>query len=409
MMFRSAFSLLTTLLITSFIASSPARAYDPEMGTVELHSHLFMDEGLGIMFHGSFNGPLAADSWEDRFSSQVNPETLNNSGIGIMVVSLYALPVAELDLKESIRNQIDTAEAFVRNNPQWVIARTPDEAKQALDNGKRVMVLSLENAFGVLDTEEDLREFVDKRGIRIVTFMHLMDNELGGAAFMQSYHALSNVFSWFFGAFDPTRDGEGTRVNPHGLTIEGKGLLHALIDHHVWIDLSHASDVTRGQMIPIIQSAGQPLLYTHAPLRRYYRSERGITEQQIEDVRRSGGIIGIPPSEEMLVGTEVSSSHCAPGCPTPCNQGVSALAQQYSDVVAIEGTSDYVMFGSDFNGGIPHLSPSCGTHTSLDKEGLWNIGQVPELWKAMRELGAPVPASPRANREAFISAWSKVK
>ncbi len=401
---------LWVALILAFGATAIAHgdsAYDPELGTVELHSHVFMDEGLGFIFNGNFNGPLKA-KWSDRFSAAINPEALDRSGISILVASLYALPVFEFSVKDSIRKQIADAQKFVKDHPNWVLAHDPQEAAQILKDGKRVLILSLETAAGILDSEKAIQEFVDQDGIRIVTFEHLMDDDFGGAAYLRGYHELSDPFSWIFGTFDPVRK-DGVRVNPRGLTAKGKDILQRLIAHHVWIDLSHSSDATLTEMVPIVQQAGQPLLYTHAPLRQYYGAERGITADQISAVKASGGIIGVVPSEDMLIDTKVDPMYCAKGCaPSSCAAGASALAEQYSETVALMGSADHVMFGSDFNGGIPHLQPGCGTHTSIDTEGLWNIGQSAEVWQAIKTLGAPVPSSPKGSREAFLGAWAKV-
>jgi hypothetical protein len=56
-----------------------------------------------------------------------------------------------------------------------------------------------------------------------------------------------------------------------------------------------------------------------------------------------------------------------------------------------------------------HLPPACGTGTSLDKGGLWHIGQVGELWQALRKSGAPVPASLNSTIDRFLDTWEKVR
>ena len=69
------------------IASPSLRAQN----LIDLHSHLFMNEGLTYLFHGDFfDKELSANSWDDLFSLQTNPKTVNESGIRILVASLYA-------------------------------------------------------------------------------------------------------------------------------------------------------------------------------------------------------------------------------------------------------------------------------------------------------------------------------
>jgi len=97
---------------------------------VDLHAHLFMNEGLTWIFRGDFfDEHLSATSWKNLLSSQANPKTLNESDVQIMVASLYAAhPIlTPWGLKEAIRRQIAQAERFVRENPQWILAKSPQE------------------------------------------------------------------------------------------------------------------------------------------------------------------------------------------------------------------------------------------------------------------------------------------
>lgn len=387
---------IAMLLANPNPAQASAPTLPPELAdsSVELHAHLFMKEGLSWFFSGEFFGPLTATNWKNRFSSQTNPETVHRSRIGVLVVALYAHPVFTRSLKNSIRRQIALAERFVKEHPQWIIARDPAEARAALAQGKRVLVLSLEGAAGVLETNDDLREFIDQRGIRIVTLLHLTDDHYGGAALMRGVFALASPLAWFRQLFHDHRV-EGVKVNDLGLTTEGRTLARKLIERQVWIDLAHSPDRAQEELIPMIREAGHPLLYTHTTLRKYLGAERGLAAWQLEQVARSRGVIGLMPSEDMLHGTPGESIH--------------ALAVQYEESAARIGNQAVAM-GSDYNGGVCHLKPipNAVTGTSLDHEGLWNISQVGELWEALRKVNAPVPASLGVTVEHFLEAWERV-
>jgi microsomal dipeptidase-like Zn-dependent dipeptidase len=166
---------------------------------------------------------------------------------------------------------------------------------------------------------------------------------------------------------------------------------------HVWVDLAHASEAAELELAA--EFKGLPLLHTHTSLRRHLGAERGISDAQLARVGASGGIIGLMTSEDYLEGTPEQ------GCPG----GVRALATQYREAAAVVGAEGIAM-GSDYNGGVPHLHPeagACALGAGLDAEGLWNIGQVPELWASLEKLGAPVP-KPRAKMiERFLDAWKK--
>ena len=396
--------LLAILLSLLAVTSGHAAATSDHL-TVDLHCHPFMEDGMGFVFHGHFDQPLVAHDWQSLFSSEINAEALEASGNGIVVVTLYAHPVLEAPARAHIRKQIQSAENFVATHKNWIIARNPSQARAALAAGKRVMVLGLERASNVLESEADLREFVDQRGIRIVTMLHLDDDLYGGVAFMSGVKSVFTPVAWFKSLFAPEFD-DHVKINSQGLTKRGVKFLHALIEHRVWVDLSHASEKSQRNAIPILLAAGQPLLYTHVPLRRYLGIERGISDIKIAEVQGSHGIIGVLPAEDMLLNTPIKPEFCPSGC--KCDGSVAAFATQYAEFASLIGPAS-VMLGSDFNGGIAHLKPACGTKTELDQAaGLWNMGQTPALWQALENVGAPVPKRRTDMVDAFLEAWDRV-
>jgi microsomal dipeptidase-like Zn-dependent dipeptidase len=387
-----------------------------DRATVELHAHLFMKEGMTWAFRGDFDGPLKADDWRSKFSSQANPETLDRSEMGITVATLYAHPLFTLSLRDSVRRQIALAEKFVAEHPYWVIARNASQARKALGEGKRVMVLALEGAAGIIESEEDLREFVDEKGVRIVTLLHLMDDDFGGVAFLSGIKALSSPWAllrqWTRRLVHGIDAGSelGTEkgaplLNSNGLSDAGHALALKLMEHGVWIDLAHASDASTRALVEIHEKARLPLLYTHTALRKYHHAERGIAEWELQAVAKSGGFLGFMPSEEMMDGTLPAS-----GDEKGCGGGIRALARQYTEAAAVIG-ADSIAMGSDYNGGIMHLRPAavgCEIGAGLDAEGLWHIGLVPGLWDSLEKLGAPVPRPRRRMIDRFLETWERV-
>jgi microsomal dipeptidase-like Zn-dependent dipeptidase len=399
-------SRVLSILLLALVCLPARAAIAPDL-SVELHAHLFMKVGLWWTFLGDFDEPMRVSSWEDRFSSQTNAETVDKSRIGILVLSLYANPAVGVNPRKAIHEQMNRAEKFVREHPEWVIARDPNEAQAALESGKRVIVYSLEGASEVLDTDADIAEFVDKRGIRIVTLLHLTDDQYGGVAFLGGYQSLGTPLAFLDTLLEPQHDSNGIRINGRGLSDEGARLAQKLIDHHVWIDLSHCSDHSQERLVPLMLANGQPLLYTHTTLRRYRKAERSISDQQLDEVRLTRGIVGLVPSEDVIGETPVPASWCPKGCsPKACKGSIFALGAQYAEVARVIG-ADATDLGTDYNGGMRHLKPACGTGTTLDKGGLWHIGQQSEMWSAMARMGAPVPGSLSQNVERFIETWRR--
>lgn len=376
----------------SMVLTSTASA-----GGVELHAHLFMKQAMSWAFRGDFFGPLQARDWRDKFSSMANPESMNASDLSVVVVSLYAHPLFSFSMRDSIRQQIKLADKFVRENPQWVLALDSYQAERALADGKRVLILSLEGASGILETDQDLVEFIDKGGIRIVTLLHLTDDQYGGVALLKGLFGLSSPVAFLKSFFNNTLDKNGVLVNAAGLTEKGRAMARALVQRHVWIDLAHASDQSQRDLVSILGPEKIPLLYTHTVLRRFFKSERAITDDELKEVKESNGIIGLMPSDDMLVGTPLSSGSCQD------RQGsIDALTLQMREAVLALGPSR-VALGSDYNGGVRHLHSSCHTGTSLDeKAGLWNIGQSRDVWRALGANAEDVT-------KHFLEAWGQVQ
>lgn len=378
--------MIGTLVIALALTGASAHAETPR--AVELHSHLFMKEGMGWMATGDFQSPLRAKDWRSRFGSQANAETLQKSGIRVIVASLYAHPVLVWDLRESIRRQVAQAREFVAAHPEWVLATDATQALEAWAAGKRVMILGLEGASGIIDNDADLEEFVDRLGIRVVTLLHLTDDELGGVAFLRGFRAMASPWAFLSQLLSPERDDAGVRINRVGLSALGRTMTEKLVARKVWIDLAHASDHSYAPLRDLFVASGIPLLHTHTSLRKYLGAERGISEAQLRDVARSGGVVGLMASEEMLART-----------PADCDGTMARLRAQVAEMRAIL-PDDGLVLGSDTNGGIPHLSPGCG----LGPEGFWNIGQTSEVWAQLKPDAQSDHAALR-----FLCAWARAQ
>jgi microsomal dipeptidase-like Zn-dependent dipeptidase len=307
-------------------------------------------------------------------------------------------------MRAQVREQIDEVEAFTQAHPRWAIARDAAQARALLEAGRRVLVLSLEGASGVLESDEDLVELVDGRGIRIVTPLHMVGDRYGGAAIIGGFSYLANPLGVAARLLDAHA---GLERDTRGLTPLGRRLVEKLVARGVWIDLSHASDAALAELVPIVQAAEQPLLVTHTMLRRHHPAERATSDELLKAVAASGGIVGLMPSEDAFDAPE--GRLCPPGCTAEaCARGANAFAAVWADAARLLG-AEAVMLGSDHNGGIRNLAPSCGTATSLDEPpGLWNIGQSAALLEALARLGAP-RAPLRASLERFLSAWGQVQ
>lgn len=369
-------------------------------GHLDLHAHLFFHEGTGTSIFGSFFGPLKSNHWKNKMYSKANLESLETSQASLVVVALYAHPFFRGSLRDSIHKQIQAVSKFLQSNPSWVLARNPQVARAALKSNKKVLVLSLEGASGILDTDRDFEEFIDQAGVQIVTLMHFIDDDLGGAALFPSFRALLSPIGFLRSLIHRYYEGN-VRVSGKGLTAKGRLLVEKLVRHGIWIDLSHAADETQRDIFALTQYR-QPLLYTHTAVREFYPAERALAEWQIQLIAQYGGLVGILASEEMLAYTLAPADLCPSVCQGSCVGGLPALATQFLALSRKLGPAS-VTISTDINAPMTMIKPLCD---SEKKAGFWNYGHLSSIWQALGDFGI---GSTDAAVGRFLELWDRVK
>ena len=158
-----------------------------------------------------------------------------------------------------------------------------------------------------------------------------------------------------------------------------------------------------------VKAAGQPYLFTHTALRKYYKAERGLAQWMIDEIKSHEGIVGLVPSEEMVVDTKFENDICPENC-TPCKGGVRSLVVQFRELAEQIG-ADNVALGQDFNGGIPHLRPdSCDQTTLIDeKPGYYLFSQDDILVKKGLEIASNIELFSQRSAKTFLRLWTKVR
>lgn len=81
-------------LVSAFLfAAPPSNASQEVAPIVDLHAHIFFYEGMGTSLLGGFNSQKLSHDWTDIFEPRVNAKALNDSGVRIAVIALYAHPL----------------------------------------------------------------------------------------------------------------------------------------------------------------------------------------------------------------------------------------------------------------------------------------------------------------------------
>ncbi len=370
---------------------------------IDLHAHLFMNEGVnGIYFGKFFSDKILAKKWNHAKRSQVNEEILRKTDLDIVVVALYAAPIlAGESVYKSIHKQIDQAELFIKRNPNWIIAKSSREASEALKNKKKVLILSIEGAEGAVNSTTQIKELYE-RGVRIITLLHLTPDRIGSPAFLDP---MASVFTLpGQTVFCRDRDEFGHKINCKGLTSHGREVARNLMDAGIWIDLSHASDKAMEELISMHEKRNLPLLFTHASLRSKLHQERGIQEKTLLLVKKLGGVFGLVPSKKLLGKTD------------ECEGTVDAFKEHYDELYQFLNKSQ-IALGSDTNGMIDHLKPrnlkeKCNQrrdYSEFDKNGgWWNFSHTTPLWRELKRLDQTI-AEKNEILENFMFEWARIE
>jgi membrane dipeptidase len=229
----------------------------------------------------------------------------------------YALPLAgSIPTEYAIREagtMIDLLDELARSG-EVRLARSAADVRAALDGGSLAAILHLEGAEPI---EPDLRNLAElyERGLRSIGLVWSRPNAFAeGVPFR----------------FPSTPDiGDG-------LTGAGRRLVAECNRLGILIDLAHLSE--RG-FWDVAAASAAPLVASHSNAYALSANSRNLTDAQIDEIGRSGGIVGVTYHAGML--TEVGGLD--PDVPL-------ARVVDHVDYVVGRVGIDHVGFGSDFDG-----------------------------------------------------------
>ncbi len=395
-----------------------APAQDPQppvVGLVDLHSHLGAHLAVAPNYSPGPDAPLPQrPSYKHRFSQQMFREELLKSGTVLFVNASYEHPVrigfrSKKAVARTMEKQFAFTEAFIASDPEhFALARNPAEARAAIADGKIVFVHAIESAYHVIDTPEDIQHWAD-RGVALVTPIHLADSPYGGASYTDTLGWILNVKGQFKHAFAPKKH--------RGLTPRGKKLVQGLIDAGIVVDVQHMSWDSIDDTLDIAELNGVAPIATHSTVFSVRGEPHAFRDDQIEDIYRMGGMIGIagnPEGQNPHPARPFWASH-----PKPvdyCPRTVDDFALHYSHLVELT-KGQPVGWGSDWNGGVIHARPKYGKHgcnptrsdgavmDAYDTAGLVHIGALPAFVEHLERDGGVDDGPLMQSAERFLQIW----
>ena len=237
---------------------------------------------------------------------------------------------------------INRLKAMVGATEGFSIALTKEDMLQNKFEGKKSVILGIENGYALGKDLTNIRKFWDM-GVRYLTLCHNGDNDLCDSA------RKSN--------------------NEHdGLSDFGRAAVEELNSTGMLIDLSHAAEST---FYEVLERSQRPVACTHSSARALCNHPRNLTDDQLRALAQQGGVAQATFYAGFLREDEGAT--------------VDDAVRHILHMINIAGI-DHVGIGSDFDGdgGVPGLASAADmVHLTrrLQAEGL-SDEDLRKLWGA---------------------------
>lgn len=254
-------------------------------------------------------------------------------GVDVQFFSIWVSPTAYTNYYDQAIAMRDLFYTEISANPTTISQATT--MQQALDinsQGKIAAVIGVEGGHHIENSLDKLYSLYNS-GMRYLTI------------------TWNNSTDWAIAASD-------SRTLTDGLTEFGRQVIRKLDSLGVIIDVSHVGIKTIQDILEVTQN---PIIASHSGVRALRNSTRNLYDWQIQDIAKSGGVIGIVFYPPFLVS------------PTPAY--ISDVINHIDYIVNLVGV-DYVAIGSDFDG--------IGTNVV---KGLEDVTKFPDLTLALLQHG----------------------
>lgn len=358
-----------------------------------------------------------APTWSHQFRQTVFAPYLEQSGVRLFLAAAMAAERARNpeQARRLILRQFAHVEAFVADNPErFALARSPEEARHLLEStDKMVIVHSIEGGRRILTQPGDAA-FWASQGVALVTLIHLLDDELGGAALNEG--RLGRMIN-------PAGAKKLRRGEERGLTERGQQALVELGEAGILVDLTHMSQESITQSLALMAAQGMPPVVTHGMLSTLTPGERAFSPEQVVEIYRLGGVFNLALSGLALAPTvAVDEEHCTGTLHSFGLQyeAVLDVVAQAEELRGRDPTSLAVGWSSDWNGWTSHSRPVYGpgrcrpyrelpeAPLAIDTVGLAHPGLLPEHWQRLEEEGADLEPMLRS-AERFLQMWERAR
>jgi membrane dipeptidase len=193
---------------------------------------------------------------------------MDAAGIDVRVLAIYNGPqyLPELALRRAL-DEIAALHAELEESPRAALCTTQAEVVEAVGQGKKAFLLSLEGA-EPLGSDLHLLRIFHELGVRALGLTHALRNSAADGAF-----------------FEPKRTGLVGGLSDFGVALVEQAQRLGML-----LDVSHLNDPG---FWDVIKLARGPIIASHSNCRALCDHPRNLTDEQIKAVADTGGFIGL--------------------------------------------------------------------------------------------------------------------
>ena len=234
----------------------------------------------------------------------------------------------------------DKIESIAAHNSQYLaLARTPDDLLLNKRQGKKSIMLGIENGLALEGDIRNLQHFAD-RGIVYITLCHNGDNDICDSAKGSQTHG--------------------------GVSDFGRQVIGEMNRLGVMVDLSHAAESSFYDALSI---STKPIVCSHSSARALCDHPRNLTDDQMRALAQKGGVCqitlypGFLKSQTSNLKPQISpqisplTSHLSPLTSQITTATILDAMAHLDHAISVMGI-DHVGLGTDFDGdgGVPGLA-----------------------------------------------------
>ena len=212
-----------------------------------------------------FDQKIRFDKRDPRILVDLHKMTEGHLDATIMVAYLRQMERDKASLDAAFAKAdrlLNEIEEMVAHSAESVgIAYTPDDLYRLKREGRRALMLGIENGYAIGDDPTRI-EYFRRRGVVYMTLCHNGDNDLCDSARGNAEHG--------------------------GLSALGRKVISEMNRVGMMVDLSHAAESTFYQAI---EASATPIVCSHSSARALCDHPRNLTDDQLRALAASGGVV----------------------------------------------------------------------------------------------------------------------